>query len=545
MVQIPSPAWKLRYLLVAAATLVATVATPLGAQFGAVGLSGMRGQRFGNEALGAYGPQSGDEHATSLAVGDFNGDAAPDLAYGAPHDDNAFGAIANSGVVVVRYGIPGVGLDPAPANDVLSQAAIGSWDAAEVDDRLGTVLATCDLNADGFDDLAVGVPYEEYLFLWDFGGVLIHLGSATGLSHAAEMLLTWDTPGTQPDPIFGFGYALACADIDADGFDDLLIGSELGAVVGAPDRSGLVIVVPGTPLIPTLDGSYFVSQDSLGIVDQAETGDRFGSNLAAGDFDGDGFADVAVGVLGETNAQGVACGAVHVIRGSAAGLTAAGNQIWRETDFGATCVAPGGFAQSLAVGDFDADGRDDLLIGLPVKSFGGTAIPLGGQVIAVRGSVGGLVPATSQRWVETGIHGPGNTESNDQFGVALATGDFDGDGFDDAAIGHPGESHLATGDGAVTILMGGPSGLSATRSHLLRSGYSGTPGIADQPNRFYGAALATGDFDGNAHDDLVIGAPYEDENGLADVGALVVLHGSLFADGFEAGSTELWSAVGP
>src|SRR5688572_10869944 len=91
---------------------VALLASSARAQVPAVGLSTVGAQRFGNEnLLGFYTPQAGDQFAWSLATGDFNGDGADDLASGMPDDDGlADSPIADSGSVIVRYGIPGQGL---------------------------------------------------------------------------------------------------------------------------------------------------------------------------------------------------------------------------------------------------------------------------------------------------------------------------------------------------------------------------------------------------------------------------------------------------
>ena len=69
--------------------------------------------------------------------------------------------------------------------------------------------------------------------------------------------------------------------------------------------------------------------------------------------------------------------------------------------------------------------------------------------------------------------------------------------------------------------------------------------MANQANRYYGLAVATGDFDGDGYADLAIGAPAEDDGGLSDVGAAVVLYGSLFSDGFEVQNTGFWSSTVP
>lgn len=143
------------------------------------------------------------------------------------------------------------------------------------------------------------------------------------------------------------------------------------------------------------------------------------------------------------------------------------------------------------------------------------------------------------------IHSAGTTETDDLFGFALAVADFDRDGFADAAFGHPGEFQLVPQDGGVTVIVGSASGLTAGRRHGLAAGYWGTPGVPDQTNRRYGFSLATGDFDGDGHADLAIGAPFEDEGGLADVGALAALYGALFADGFETQDFVFWSSTVP
>jgi hypothetical protein len=137
------------------------------------------------------------------------------------------------------------------------------------------------------------------------------------------------------------------------------------------------------------------------------------------------------------------------------------------------------------------------------------------------------------------------SEDGDRFGAALAAGDFDGDGRDDLAIGHPGEFVLVPEDGVVTVVMGAPAGLSNARRYGITTGFHGFPGIVSQPNRGFGAALAAGDFDGDGHSDLVIAAPSEDDGGLIDAGAELVLYGSLFSDGFAVQATAFWSSTAP
>jgi hypothetical protein len=121
---------------------------------------------------------------------------------------------------------------------------------------------------------------------------------------------------------------------------------------------------------------------------------------------------------------------------------------------------------------------------------------------------------------------PASLNPADEFGSALATGDFDGDGHEDLAIGVPGEQIGTDAEaGLVHVVYGSANGLTTTDNQVFSSDTpSGMPDSADAGDRF-GSHLAAGDFDSNGVADLAIGVPYENLSGIADVGEAIVVYG--------------------
>jgi hypothetical protein len=144
----------------------------------------------------------------------------------------------------------------------------------------------------------------------------------------------------------------------------------------------------------------------VGILDSVETGDLFGYSLAAGDFNGDGRADLAVGVPREDFSGFLDAGAVNVIYGSAAGLTIPGNQFWTQDSINRGAGTGDLFAWALGTGDFNGDGRSDLAIGVPYEDFGGLYRDAG-ELDVVFGSSGGLT-AAGRRGFNNGFPYSGN-----------------------------------------------------------------------------------------------------------------------------------------
>jgi disulfide bond formation protein DsbB len=430
-----------------------------------------------------------EEFGGALAAGDFNGDGHADLAVGVPEETVL--SVPMAGAVNVLYG-SAAGLSVS-GNQWWHQTSPGILGSAEEGDEFGGALAAGDFNGDGHVDLAVGVPYEDVGSVERAGAVNILYGSAAGLSATGNQL--WHQGLTDLWPgyvraLTKFGFALAAGDFNGDSHDDLAVGVPSADLFPVVEDVGAVVILYGSTAGLTATGNQGWHQDSPNILDWAEEYDDFGYALAAGYFDGDGYADLAVGVRLEDVDSVSAAGAVNVLYGSSAGLSATGNQFWHQDSPDIVGVVEAGdtFGSALAAGDFNGDERDDLAVGAPQEDV--DSVSAAGAVNIVYGSAAGLSAYGNQVWHQDSPDILDVAETDDWFGAALAAGDLDDDGRADLAVGVEREDVGGVERaGAVNILYGSAAGLSATGNQVWHQDSPDILGVAGTVDNF-GAALA-------------------------------------------------------
>jgi hypothetical protein len=388
--------------------------------------------------------------AVTMVTGDFNDDGCADLAVGDWANEQ--------GDVTIYLGSTG-GLKKA--------TVLRGQVPALTDEQFGYSLAVGDVTGDGHDDLIVGAPGENAVYVFE--------GNFNGVSSTGHRYL--DGHGGVPgsDGLSdGFGTALAVGDFDGDFHADVAIGAP-GAGTG-----GRVYVLRGgsasTPLLTT--GAQTWSQASPGVPGTPESGDRFGAALAAGNFEGSGLWGLAIGVPGESLDGIDHAGLVDVLdSGGAGGLTGTGAQEWDQAVSGVpgTATANEAFGEVLASADFNGDSHDDLAVGQPRGSVG--AATGAGDVTVLYGASGGLSVTGAQRFTQNSAGVAGTAESNDRFGTALAAVRLTHSADYDLVVGVAFEALGSTPmDGMIQLLPGTPAGLTGSGSESWDDGSAGVKG---------------------------------------------------------------------
>jgi hypothetical protein len=423
----------------------------------------------------AEGNQASPHFGGSLSTaGDVNGDGFCDIIIGASDYDNGE---TNEGRAFVYHG----------SSSGLSTATNWTTESDQVSAQYGNCVSTAgDVNGDGYSDVVVAA------FVYDNGQtnegmVYVYHGSSSGLSTTAN----WTAEGSQANAYFGYCVSTA-GDINGDGYSDVVIGAT--GYENGQYGEGRAYVYHGS--------SSGLSATANWTAESNQENANFGNCVStAGDVNGDGYSDVAIGAYSYDNGQ-TDEGRVFVYYGSSSGLPATANWTAESNQESAQ------FGNSVSTaGDVNGDGYSDVIIGANVYDNDQTDE---GRVYVYHGSSSGL--SASADWTAE------RNQAGANFGNSVSTaGDVNGDGYSDVIIGAYIYDNDQTDEGRAFVYHGSSSGLSATVNWTAETYLN---------DAYFGNSVSTaGDVNGDGYSDVIVGS-YGYENGQIGEGRAYVFLGS-------------------
>jgi hypothetical protein len=290
-----------------------------------------------SSAVQFVGEAVGDYAGVSVSgAGDTDGDGYRDILVGAFYSDEG-GTSAGAAYLVLG--------SASPATASLSSALRFAGKAA-ADNAGGSVSCAGDVDGDGYDDFLVGAEYNDDGGS-SAGAAHLILGSASPAS--ANLSLAAAFAGEAAGDLAG-GSVAGAGDVDGDGYDDFLVGALGNDDGGSSAGAAYLVLGSASPASVSLSSA-------VQFTGEAEDDGAGISVTGAGDIDGDGYFDVAIGARGNDDG-GSSAGAVYVVLGSASPTPAS---LSSAVQFSGETA--GDYAGQSGAGDIDADGHDDLVVG--------------------------------------------------------------------------------------------------------------------------------------------------------------------------------------
>ncbi|MBD3393575.1 MAG: hypothetical protein GF418_15685, partial [Chitinivibrionales bacterium] len=396
-------------------------------------------------------------------AGDLNGDGYSDLALGAPGYSNGN---SQEGAILLYYG-SSAGIGTTPDLILESNYATEQWGRS--------VACAGDVNGDGYSDIIVGGRNQ----------VIFH-GGPGGPDASVDQTLT--DAGS-----LAYMQVSSAGDVNGDGYSDVMVG--LSTYDNGHTNQGAVWIYHGG------SGGVDATPDRvlMGGADDVEMGYGIG---CAGDANGDGYADVIVGMPGYTNGQAYE-GAGAIYLGSPSGVASSPHETYEPHQGGSYM---GGSVAS--AGDVNGDGLSDVIVGAYRFTDGESEE---GAAFVFHGAVS-IAPTQS---IQSG------SGSNNIFGTGISSaGDVNGDGFSDIIIGAPGwHDGTDIGEGGAFVYHGGGSGILFNEPACTLE--------INTPLSFLGTSVScAGDINADGYADVIVGAPRYSSTGKVENGAVYAFHGS-------------------